>query len=294
MATCFDQPPNVRREQRDGRAAARGGAISKSVHTLRRSWPTFLASGSWACKGGRLVLRVECRVAGATRLTLASVRTAIARAPPRVASSAWFRGMNRHVQQRRARTTRPMGTTSSQSANEGRRVLTPKTARDHNQQVFHMIGRRLGAHSGDKLPGSVAGFMQPARPMTRSLKVLIVDDEPDILRIGELSLGELARWNVVVAHNSEEALAIARSDQLDVILLDMMLPDADVQTTIRNLKANSAACLILLTAAGGSDKARACLDIGASGVICKPFDPIELPSRILHILETDAANRGGR
>ena len=95
-----------------------------------------------------------------------------------------------------------------------------------------MIGRRFGAHSGDKLPGSVAGFMQPARPMTRSLKVLIVDDEPDILRIGELSLGELARWNVVVAHNSEEALAIAQSDQLDVILLDMMLPDADEQTKL--------------------------------------------------------------
>ncbi len=160
-----------------------------------------------------------------------------------------------------------------------------------------MTWRRQSAHAvaiDAASNGPLAGFVQPLAPMPRSLKVLIVDDEPDILKIGELSLGKLARWDVRVAHTSDEAIEMALRETPDVILLDMMLPDTDERATIAKLKQGRAPCVILMTAAGRSDRARACLDVGASGVIGKPFDPIELPAKILEILDLETATRGQR
>jgi two-component system OmpR family response regulator len=127
------------------------------------------------------------------------------------------------------------------------------------------------------------------RDMAVKLKALIVDDEPDILRIGELSLGHIADWHVLLASSGDEALAIAEREVPDVVLLDMMMPGgSDGKSTLARLKgdrATAAIPVIVMSARGHDERTRACLALGARGIICKPFDPLYLSGQIHRILE---------
>lgn len=117
---------------------------------------------------------------------------------------------------------------------------------------------------------------------------LIVDDEPDILAIGEVSLARLGGWNVLVASSAEKALALAESARPDVVLLDLRMPGTDGASTLGRLKASPATNsipVIMMTAACRDEAARACLAAGAAGIISKPFDPLHLSARIDLILE---------
>ncbi len=119
-------------------------------------------------------------------------------------------------------------------------------------------------------------------------KVLIIEDEPHIRRIGELSLRGVGKWEVVLAASGAEGLERAASEQPDVILLDVMMPGMDGPTTLAELRAqlNTANIpVIFITAKVEKHEVERYLSLGAVGVISKPFDPLKLPREIQQILE---------
>src|ERR687885_522630 len=70
--------------------------------------------------------------------------------------------------------------------------------------------------------------------------VLIVDDEEDVRAIAKMGLEMGAGWKVLTASSGQEALVMADTNQPDVILLDLMMPDMDGRVTLQQLKANPA------------------------------------------------------
>jgi CheY-like chemotaxis protein len=118
-------------------------------------------------------------------------------------------------------------------------------------------------------------------------KVLLVDDEPHIRRIGELSLKGVGKWIAVLASSGAEALTIAEQQKPDLILLDVMMPGMDGPATLQLLRASEATAgipVIFMTAKVQKHEVDKYLAAGAVGVIPKPFDPMALPAQILQIL----------
>ena len=119
-------------------------------------------------------------------------------------------------------------------------------------------------------------------------KVLLVDDEPDIRKIGEMSLRRVGGWDVVLASSGREAVALAASARPDVILLDVMMPDMDGPTALAELRARPATAevpVIFITAKVQKHEIDRYLSLGVAGVIRKPFDPLGLPADVLRIVE---------
>lgn len=126
-------------------------------------------------------------------------------------------------------------------------------------------------------------------------KVLLVDDEPHIRRIGELSLKGVGKWKVVLASSGHDALEAAAREMPDVILLDVMMPGMDGTETLVHLRASavtSSIPVIFMTAKVQKHEVDRYREGGAAGVIPKPFDPMSLPAQILEILASYAASRG--
>ncbi len=120
------------------------------------------------------------------------------------------------------------------------------------------------------------------------MKVLLVDDEEDIRKIGNLSLKAVGKFETVLASSAAEALALARSERPDLILLDVMMPAMDGLATLAELKRTpelSAIPVLFMTARVQRDEIDQYLSLGAIGVIQKPFDPMLLPTEITRILE---------
>lgn len=109
------------------------------------------------------------------------------------------------------------------------------------------------------------------------MRILVVDDDRDILRIVERSLKGHA---VVTAPDAASGLAAARAHAPDVILLDYQIPGADPPAFIA-----TSIPVILFTASADSADVRAVLDFGARGVIEKPFDPATLAREITRTLD---------
>jgi CheY-like chemotaxis protein len=119
-------------------------------------------------------------------------------------------------------------------------------------------------------------------------KVLMVEDEPHIRRIGELSLRGVGKWEVVLASSGAEGIERATVEQPDVILLDVMMPGMDGPTTLAELRAQPNTAMIpviFITAKVEKHEVERYLSLGASGVISKPFDPMALPREIMQIVE---------
>lgn len=119
-------------------------------------------------------------------------------------------------------------------------------------------------------------------------KVLLVDDEPDIRRIGQFSLTAVGKLQVVIATSGVEAVEIAAREQPDVVLLDVMMPGIDGPTTLGRLRESPQTReipVIFMTAKVQRAEVERYLQLGARGVINKPFDPMLLPQRLRDILD---------
>jgi CheY-like chemotaxis protein len=119
-------------------------------------------------------------------------------------------------------------------------------------------------------------------------KIMIVDDDEDIRLVGELAARRIGKWDVVVAATGEEALERARSEQPDVILLDVMMPTVDGPATLAMLREESDTAripVIFLTAKAQKHEVERYMALGATGVIVKPFDVITLPDQIRRIVD---------
>jgi len=123
-------------------------------------------------------------------------------------------------------------------------------------------------------------------------KVLIVDDEDDIRVIAEISLRSVGGLETVVASSGADGIRRARDEQPDLILLDVMMPGMDGMQTLERLRADDTTAsipVIFMTARVQKHEADAYLDLGAIGVLAKPFNPMELASEVRQIF--DAAVR---
>lgn len=111
--------------------------------------------------------------------------------------------------------------------------------------------------------------------------MLLVDDEPDILKVGSLSLRAVGKWTVVTAGSGIKAVEIAAIEQPDLVILDVMMPHQDGPTTLMQLRAQPSTAMIpivFLTAMSSPSDIERLRSLGACGVVQKPFDPIRLPA----------------
>ncbi len=110
-------------------------------------------------------------------------------------------------------------------------------------------------------------------------RVLVVDDEPAILRVVRLNLSR-HDFRVATAENGQEALAQYTAQHPDVVLLDLGLPDMDGLELIGQIRERASTPIIILSARGAErDKVRA-LDLGADDYLTKPFGVDELLARV--------------
>ncbi|MEZ4639482.1 MAG: response regulator transcription factor [Caldilineaceae bacterium] len=114
-----------------------------------------------------------------------------------------------------------------------------------------------------------------------SVKVLVVDDEDDVRRLIQIKLKK-AGFEVVTAADGEEGVALARSEQPDVVIIDWMMPKLDGPTATGVIKAecNPAPIVLMLTAKGEQEDMINGLMGGADDYIVKPFAPRELIARV--------------
>ncbi|ATB41890.1 hypothetical protein CYFUS_007366 [Cystobacter fuscus] len=118
-------------------------------------------------------------------------------------------------------------------------------------------------------------------------KVLLVDDEDDIRTIGQVSLSRVGGWQTVLASSGADALTKAAAERPDLILLDVMMPGMDGPTTLARLRAQEATAatpVIFMTAKIQKQEMARYLELGAVGVIGKPFNPLTLPADIKKLL----------
>jgi CheY-like chemotaxis protein len=118
-------------------------------------------------------------------------------------------------------------------------------------------------------------------------RILIIDDEDDIREVAALSLEATAGWKTLTASSGAEGIEIAKAEQPDAILMDVMMPGVDGPTTYRAMQENPAIShipVLLLTAkVQGVDKRRFA-DLGVTAILFKPFDPLTLASQISEAL----------
>jgi CheY-like chemotaxis protein len=115
------------------------------------------------------------------------------------------------------------------------------------------------------------------------LKLLYVDDEPDIREVAALALGLDPEIEVRSEASGSAALATAAEWQPDAILLDVMMPSMDGPTTLRRLRANGVTHdipVIFITARAQSRELQEFIALGAKDVITKPFDPMGLAAEV--------------
>lgn len=116
------------------------------------------------------------------------------------------------------------------------------------------------------------------------LNVLHVDDEPDIREVAALALEMDPGISVRSAASGREALEILKSDApVDVVLLDVMMPELDGPGTLeqlRSLPAHADTPVIFMTARAQSNELDRFLSLGAIAVIIKPFDPMTLGQQL--------------
>lgn len=114
-------------------------------------------------------------------------------------------------------------------------------------------------------------------------KILLVEDEKHIARFVELEL-QHESYDVTVAFDGREGLALATTENYDVLLLDVMLPGINGIEICRRVRTQSQVPIILLTARDAVMDRVAGLDAGADDYIVKPFAIEELLARIRTIL----------
>ncbi len=110
-------------------------------------------------------------------------------------------------------------------------------------------------------------------------RILVVDDEQSIRTIVEYALKD-AGFEVVTAARGDDALAAMTRDQVDLVVLDVMLPGMDGLEVCRRIRAERNVPIIMLSARGEELDKVLGLELGADDYVTKPFSPRELVSRV--------------
>ena len=115
--------------------------------------------------------------------------------------------------------------------------------------------------------------------MVKQFRVLIVDDEPRILKFLNIKL-RASGYEVITANSGQEALSQVQAQDPDLIVLDVLMPGMDGFETLKQIRAFSSVPVIILSAREANiDKIKG-LKLGADDYLAKPFNPDELVARI--------------
>jgi CheY-like chemotaxis protein len=112
-----------------------------------------------------------------------------------------------------------------------------------------------------------------------AIRILHVDDEPDIREIVEMSLGLNADFDVRACASGADAVATAAEWSPFLILLDVMMPGMDGPTTLKHLRQDPRTTdipVLFMSARAQAREVEQLISLGAQGVISKPFDPMTL------------------
>ncbi len=135
----------------------------------------------------------------------------------------------------------------------------------------------------DRFETDMNGYSTPEK----SKLILVADDEPDIVTIVEMILKSQG-YDVLKASTGLEALELAERFNPDLILLDIMMPDMDGWEVLRLLHVDPATSEIpvaMISAKTGSRAKIASMQEGAVDYITKPFDSLELLTKVKEILK---------
>jgi two-component system, cell cycle response regulator len=142
------------------------------------------------------------------------------------------------------------------------------------------------------LPAPAPAAPQSASPVRQPLRTLVyADDEPDLRVIVQIALNLSQGLTVQTAESGEQALQLARELQPDLLLLDVMMPGLDGPATLQRLRADPAIAripVIFVTAKATPENVARFRALGASAVIAKPFDPMQLAAQVLSLWQTIA------
>ena len=133
------------------------------------------------------------------------------------------------------------------------------------------------------------------KPASRKLRLLIADDNPDTIRLLTLLLQQ-AGHTVVSAASGREALARLETEAVDMILLDIMMPDMDGFAVLETVRKTFSAPILMLTALADRSAVERGFQLGADDYIVKPFSPDQLFARLERLTsllpaETDGPSR---
>lgn len=129
--------------------------------------------------------------------------------------------------------------------------------------------------------------------MSNEPHVLVVDDELPIRRLLRAAL-ERASYRVLEAETGAEALRIVASDDPEVVLLDLGLPDRDGLELIPLIRKQGRASILVVSARDATEEKVASLDLGAADYVTKPFDTNELLARVRAALRHRLISEGGQ
>jgi len=122
-------------------------------------------------------------------------------------------------------------------------------------------------------------------------RILVIDDEPDLLELVRVNLVQ-AGYDVETAENGREALAALRAGRPDLVVLDLMLPDVSGTDLCRQLRADPELGdlpILMLTAKADEVDRVVGFELGADDYVTKPFSPRELTLRVNAVLRRKSA-----
>ncbi len=124
------------------------------------------------------------------------------------------------------------------------------------------------------------------------MRVLVVDDEPQILRALRINL-QARRYDVITASDGAAGLEAARGESPELVILDLGLPDMDGVDVLRSLRAWSDVPVIVLSGRDASSDKVTALDSGADDYVTKPFNIEELLARMAAVSRRLRPEAGG-
>jgi two-component system OmpR family response regulator len=174
--------------------------------------------------------------------------------------------------------------------------LSPETSGSTWSNLYRRGQRARRLHSSAAYCGNVqkqkwtlakANLSLEAIPMARTPHILIVEDDREIRTMVSRFLQKNA-FRVSIAESSRSMERTLASARIDLIVLDLMLPDENGLDICRRLRATSSIPVIILTANGDPVSRVVGLEMGADDYVPKPFDPHELLARIKAVLRRTA------
>jgi DNA-binding response OmpR family regulator len=124
--------------------------------------------------------------------------------------------------------------------------------------------------------------------------ILVIEDDPSITMGLELNL-RAEGYRVILAHDGEEGLAKARAEEIDLLILDVMLPRLNGFEVLRVLRGEGSEIPVLMLSARGAEMDKVMgLELGAEDYVTKPFGLAELLARVRAILRREGKGKSSR